>query len=72
MEHGASPDAGILKWQNRLNGLQGKIFGGCNLNRPISQLVRDAGIKLDSVENFYVKGAPKPMGYTYLGIARKT
>ena len=71
MEHGASPDERILRWQNRLNGIQGKLFGGCNLNRPISELIQEAGFKLDSLENFYVKGPPRPMGYTYLGLARK-
>lgn len=71
VEHGASPDERVLRWQNRLNPLQGKLFGGCNLNRPISELVRKAGFKFEQLENFYLKGAPKAVGYTYFGLARK-
>jgi ubiquinone/menaquinone biosynthesis C-methylase UbiE len=71
VEHGASPDAGVLKWQNRLNGFQGKVCGGCNLNRRIEGLVRESGLKIESLRNEYVKGPPRPVGYLYVGTARK-
>src|SRR5438094_125265 len=32
VEHGLAPDEKVQRWQNRLNGLQKKVFGGCNLN----------------------------------------
>jgi SAM-dependent methyltransferase len=70
-EHGASSDPGILRWQNRLDGIQGKLFGGCHLNRPIADLIRDAGFKFERLENFYIRGMPNPMGYAYLGVANK-
>lgn len=34
-EHGQAPDESIKKWQNRLNKLWGKIFGGFHLNRTV-------------------------------------
>jgi ubiquinone/menaquinone biosynthesis C-methylase UbiE len=71
LEHGWSPDAKVQKWQTRLNPLQGKLFGGCHLNRKINELVLAAGFKQERLENFYVRGMPNPMGYAYLGWANK-
>ena len=30
-EHGIAPDTKVIKWQNRVNPLWGKLFGGCNI-----------------------------------------
>src|SRR5262245_49962797 len=35
VEHGLADDPGVRRWQDRLNGAQRKICGGCHLNRPI-------------------------------------
>lgn len=69
-EHGRSPDAKVSRWQDRLNPVQQAWAGGCNLNRPIDQLVTGAGFEMVDLENFYVKG-PKAMGYMYEGTAAK-
>lgn len=68
VEHGLSPDVGVARWQGRLNGVQRFIGGGCNLNRKIDQLITQAGLEIDSLENFYIKG-PKTHTYLYLGVA---
>ena len=31
-EHGAAPDEGVRRWQNRLNPIWKRVGGGCNLN----------------------------------------
>src|SRR5690242_5416167 len=36
VEHGLAPDDGVRRWQHRLNGIQQRLAGGCNLNRDIS------------------------------------
>jgi ubiquinone/menaquinone biosynthesis C-methylase UbiE len=69
-EHGLSPDRRVAAWQDRLNPWQRRIFGGCHLNRPIDELVRNSGFELVRLENYYTKG-PKPMGYTFEGVATK-
>ena len=69
LEHGLSPDPGVARWQHRLDGLQGRIAGGCHIDRPIEQLVRDAGFTVERIENSYEKGAPRPLGYLYEGVA---
>lgn len=68
LEHGLSPDAKVARWQNRLNGLQQIIGGGCNLNRKIDDLLRDSGYEIIEAENFYMKG-PKIGTYMYRGVA---
>ncbi len=68
-EHGASPDPGVRRWQDRLNGLWGRVAGGCNINRPIFTLLSDAGFRLDRPETGYLPGTPKIFGYGYSGVA---
>ena len=71
VEHGLSVDDGVLRWQKRLNFLQKKLFGGCNLTRQIAKLVAGAGFHLDSLETYYIKG-PKTHTYIYRGVASPT
>ncbi len=70
VEHGRSPDTGVARMQDRLNPLQGLVFGGCHLNRPIDQLVTASGLELTRLETYYMKG-PRAMEYTFEGIAVK-
>ena len=70
VEHGASPDANVRKWQDRINPVQKTLFGGCNVNRTIDRLIDDAGLDIVSLDNHYLKG-PKVMGYMYVGTATK-
>jgi ubiquinone/menaquinone biosynthesis C-methylase UbiE len=67
-EHGLSPDPRVAAWQHRLNGLQGRVAGGCHLDRPIEELVRRNGFEIGHLETFYALG-PKPFGFLYLGWA---
>ena len=71
LEHGRSPDDGVARWQDRLNPLQQRLFGGCHLNRPIHQLVNDAGLQVTEIDKYYLKG-PKPLGYMFEGVATKS
>src|SRR3977135_3662187 len=35
LEHGLCPEAGVARWQHRLNPIQRRVAGGCTLDRPI-------------------------------------
>jgi ubiquinone/menaquinone biosynthesis C-methylase UbiE len=70
IEHGRSTDAGVRKWQDRLNPLWKKMVGGCNLNRPIDELVRGADFEIEQLATEYIPG-PRPMTFQYEGVARK-
>lgn len=67
-EHGRAPDADVRRWQDRLNPLWQRIGGGCNLNRPIADLVSRAGFEPQDLESMYVPG-PRPMTWTTWGSA---
>jgi ubiquinone/menaquinone biosynthesis C-methylase UbiE len=69
VEHGRAPDAGVMKWQDRLNPVWKRIAGGCHLNRKIDDLVLAAGFRVDSLETGYLRG-PRPMTFTYEGQAK--
>jgi len=70
VEHGRSPDAAVAKWQDRLDGLQQRIAGGCHLNREIDKLIAAAPLAVASLERFYGEG-PRTHAYFYLGVAAK-
>jgi ubiquinone/menaquinone biosynthesis C-methylase UbiE len=70
VEHGLAPDAKVQRWQHRLNPVQNRVFGGCNLNRPTVDLLRGAGFEIEHVDVYYEKGTPKFLGANSLGVAR--
>jgi ubiquinone/menaquinone biosynthesis C-methylase UbiE len=70
VEHGLAPDEDVRRWQNRLNPIQNRLFGGCNLNRPTVELMRGAGFEIDQVDVYYEKGSPKFLAAQSLGVAR--
>ena len=68
VEHGRSPDAGVVRWQDRLTPLWTRIAGGCHLNRPIQALVEEAGFRVEQIDAAYMTG-PRPLTYMYEGRA---
>jgi SAM-dependent methyltransferase len=68
-EHGAAPDAGIRRWQDRLNPLWRRLSGGCNLNRTIPELLKQGGFTIQEMEAAYIPGW-KPASFNYWGTAR--
>ncbi len=68
-EHGRSSEQRVVRWQDRLTPLWKCIAGGCHLNRPIEQLIREAGFRVEALETGYMKG-PKAMTFMYEGVAR--
>lgn len=69
VEHGLAPDAGVVRWQRRLEPVQRRVAGGCHLTRRIDRLLVEAGFTVDRLDNSYEKGTPKPFGYLYEGVA---
>ena len=71
VEHGRSDDERVRRWQTRLNGVQKKVFGGCHLDRPITELIERAGLEIERLENDYLEGAPRFGGFLYRGVAKR-
>ena len=61
----------MQRWQDRLNGMNRALAGGCNLNRDIPALLTAAGFTLENTESSYLPGAPRTHGYMYSGAARR-
>lgn len=72
VEHGRAPDERIVKWQDRLNGVQRRISGGCNLNRDIAAILVEGSLEVAELDTFYSKGDPKVVGWTFQGTATPT
>ncbi|PWR22262.1 class I SAM-dependent methyltransferase [Zavarzinia compransoris] len=68
-EHGAAPDAGVRRWQERINPVWKTLFGGCNLHRPIPDLLQAGGFQAERVETMYLPGMPRVAGFNYWGTA---
>ena len=70
VEHGLAPDAGVQRWQRRLEPVQRRLVGGCHLTRPIAGLIGGAGFTMAELDVFYEPRTPKVIGANSLGVAR--
>ena len=68
-EHGAAPDPSTKKWQDRINPIWKKIAGGCHLNRKIPDEIRQAGFKIENLEEMFLPNTPRIAAYNYWGSA---
>ncbi|GHE84761.1 methyltransferase [Amycolatopsis deserti] len=69
LDHGLAPEHKVQRWQHRMDRLQGRLFGGCHLDRPITDVITAAGFEIREVDRFYEKGSPKFLAADYLGVA---
>ncbi|HEU5201354.1 MAG TPA: class I SAM-dependent methyltransferase, partial [Nitrospira sp.] len=69
LEHGLSDNARVAAWQDRLNPIQNVIGCGCNLNRPIDQLVSESGFHILQLDRFQMNNVPRIVGEMYRGRA---
>jgi ubiquinone/menaquinone biosynthesis C-methylase UbiE len=70
LEHGRAPSEPIRRWQHRLHPLHSRIAGGCNIERPIDDLISGAGLVIDVLEVGYGDG-PRPLSFLYRGRASR-
>lgn len=68
VEHGLSPEPGVVRWQHRLTPMWRHIAGGCHLDRKMDDLIRSAGFDLKDLRTEYARG-PRCMTYMYEGCA---
>ena len=69
VEHGLAADAGIARWQRRVEPVWKAIGGGCHLTRPMDKLIADGGFRIDRLEADYTPKTPKFSGFVYRGLA---
>ena len=68
-EHGSAPDNNVRRWQERLNPYWKQAFGGCNLNRPITDLIERSGFTIQTMDADYILHL-RFAGYNYWGSAK--
>jgi SAM-dependent methyltransferase len=68
-EHGRSSNPEVARRQDRFNPIQRIIAAGCNLNRPIDQLIKSAGFEIGVLDRFLMPKAPRIMAEIYCGVA---
>ena len=68
-EHGKAPDASVAKWQDRVNPIWRRLFGGCNLNRDIPAMIDKAGFAVDDLQQMYLPGTPRVAAFNVWGAA---
>jgi ubiquinone/menaquinone biosynthesis C-methylase UbiE len=71
LEHGLSNEPGVVRWQQRLDGLQTVLACGCHLNRPVVRAVETSGFRFEQLRAFYAPGVPRTHGWISLGTAVK-
>ena len=69
VEHGRAPEAGVARWQDRLDRPWGLVAGGCHINRRIDALIGDAGFRIEHLAHDRMPG-PRTHNYLYQGRAR--
>jgi ubiquinone/menaquinone biosynthesis C-methylase UbiE len=70
IEHGRGRARSTVRWQDRLNPMWSRLTEGCNINRPIDELVEGAGFDLTSLHEFKGKG-PRLVSHLYRGVATR-
>ncbi|MGF1562400.1 MAG: class I SAM-dependent methyltransferase [Geminicoccaceae bacterium] len=69
VEHGRSPDAAVQRWQDRLDPAWTRLASGCHINRPITLLIEQTGLKLQTTEQGYLVSGPRVLTWHSLGAA---
>jgi ubiquinone/menaquinone biosynthesis C-methylase UbiE len=68
-EHGRAPDASVSRWQDRIDPLWTRLFGGCHVNRDVVEMLGTAGFSSDDVESMYLPKTPRIAGFNVWGSA---
>ena len=69
IEHVRADDAGLARWQDRLNGLNRVLAHGCNCNRATLASLRSGGFAIRQVEHGTLEKAPPFVRPLVVGVA---
>lgn len=68
-EHGKAPDAGVARWQGRIDPVWKRLAGGCHSGRDIPAFFKMAGLRFERLDQMYIPG-PRVLSYNYWGAAK--
>ncbi len=67
-EHGRADDPGVARWQERIEPVWKRVFGGCHLTRPVSGAIADF-FRIETWERGYQEKTPRIAGWMESGRA---
>lgn len=70
-EHGLAPDVRVQHWQHRITPYWKKCAGGCHLDRPIADYLREGGFTLQTLQEGYLPQTPRIAGFVSWGVATR-
>lgn len=68
-EHGAAPDQPVKRIQSALTPLWKHFAGGCHLDRDLPKEIRRAGFDIEWMEQMYLPGTWRAVGWNSWGVA---
>jgi ubiquinone/menaquinone biosynthesis C-methylase UbiE len=71
LEHGRSDEPRVARRQDFLNPVQQWVACGCNINRPIDQLVTKADLHIQTLDRYRLPSTPRIFAEMYRGVATK-
>lgn len=71
IEHGRGRTENTIRWQERLNPMWQRFTDGCNINRPVDELIEQSGFQLTALHEFKGKG-PRLISHLYRGVAQRS
>lgn len=69
VEHGAAPDPGPHRWQERITPVWRHVSGNCHLDRDVRRELADAGFAVRELDARYGDEGPRWLSFTSAGIA---
>lgn len=66
LEHGLAPDAGVARWQRRLDPVEKAVAGGCHLTRDPPALLTSTGFEVTELEQHYLPGPKIARPWTFV------
>jgi len=70
VEHGASPDASVARWQRLITPVWRRVGGNCHLTRDVAREMSAAGFEIEESKAGYAGDGVKWLSFTYEGVAR--
>ncbi|MCA8867354.1 MAG: class I SAM-dependent methyltransferase [Rhodobacteraceae bacterium] len=71
-EHGSAPDQSVMRVQNALTPLWKYFAGGCHLDRDLPEEIRKAGFDIEWMDQMYLPGTWRAVGWNSWGVAHCT
>jgi len=68
-EHGLAPDAGVARWQGRIEPIWKRLAGGCHLTRPVISTITEGGFAVEHSGSMYLPSTPRIAGWSEWGVA---